>query len=93
MLREPDPQVMVADELLHGLLRWPDQYPALKLVWPAQDHGSNGHAVGFKGCEAHAGRYCFCNSILKIHTSNLDVVYQIREYEWECNAWTATWPD
>lgn len=93
LLAEPDPQVLISDELLRGLLCLPSLSPDIELIRPTEGHGSQGHAVGFEGCEAPAGAFCFHNNIVKIHATNRDVVYRIRDYDWEHNAWKATWPD
>jgi hypothetical protein len=95
MQEEPDPRILVADEMLHTIIHRPLLvHPAITLAWESWEpcHAPPEVCCKDRGFMALRGNNCFYGALLTFDTTSGRIVYRIKEFV-EPRAWRAQWPD
>ena len=84
-ITQADSHVMFGDELLNEIVAHPQWFPHIRLEKVEHQCDS--------ACRYLPSPVCFRDWLIHVFALNRVVVYRFGIYDWEYNAWEASWPE
>jgi hypothetical protein len=81
--------------MLHEIVQHPERvHPGITLVWQPQiPCPADLRCCKNRGFLALRDNNCFYGALLTFDTTSGRIIYRIRDYNCNLNAWLAAWPD